>query len=903
MNDKRNHKQTDSIVEDISGISYNIDYIFYHTLSLFEQYPILSKMKKINCIKKLKKNYAALKKHKDSHANICTNKFFLCEAIISETSDEFENAIKFYDKSILAAKKNNLYKESGIANELAALLSKKNGNREITTLYANEAKDDYIKSGLQQHVDHIDLLFPTHINNQNKSHSDIFALETKSSTLDTPLQALDLASVLEASHMISGEIELEKLLGKLMFTMIENAGAERLFLLLEKDDGLIIESSCTAHKKDLKLNLSIPSDSPDMLPVSIINFVKRTTEPVILSNAIDDGMFTQDSYILQNKIKSVMCIPLINQNIFKGLVYLENRLTTGAFTSDRIEIIKLISTQATISLENSLLFEKEKQIEKELQQQNEEIHSQYEEMEVMNEELVSTHSELVNSNESLAIFKKFAEASGQGMGMTDMRGDITYANPALSEILGYSNPDELSGIALEQFYPNDLRKLFTEDILPMVLEGKEWVGELNISSRLNTLTPVIEGFFTIKDYDNKPLFVATIITDITERKKLEEQLFQSQKMDAVGRLAGGIAHDFNNLLTAISGYSDLIISDMTSEDPHYNDIKEILKAADRSSSLTKQLLAFSRKQMLQPIDINLNKVVQNIEKMIHRLIGEDVQFFTFLKDGLDTVTADKGQIEQIIMNIIINARDAMPTGGNITLMTGNITIDAETSNTIPDSRPGNFVCISIEDTGMGIEESHVDKIFEPFFSTKGPDKGTGLGLSVVYGITAQHNGWINVKSQLGSGTTFDIYLPSHSSEPEEVIIEVKKTIIKGQGECILLIEDQQEVLNFTTKALTKYGYIVKSATNGKSAIELFNNEDGNFDLIFSDVVLPDISGTQIISYMKEKKPNIPVILSSGYTDQKSQWDIIREKGYRFLEKPYALNTLLKTIHDVLNDSD
>lgn len=896
--------------ESIMNIIFKEENYLYHSLSLFAKYPLVNIIKKNRYNKQLKRNYKKLRTLNDFRPEFCLNKLYLVRALIAQINNDFDKAIKFYDKSISAAGKNRLEKEGAIAGELAALLCLKMGNDELTGVYLNEARNQYLKCGSYFNVTNIDTHYSRFINPQAEEQNADSGAGINTAKLDTPLEALDLATVIKASHMISGEIIMERLLEQLMLTLIENAGAETMSLILEKDGGLFIESGGSANVKSITSKKSVPAEGSKLVPDSVINYVKRTLEPVVLNDAAHEGMFTEDPYITENNIRSVLCVPLVRQNEFKGIVYLENRLTAGAFTSGRIEIVKLLSTQATISLENSLLFQKEKQNEMELQlkneemeQQCEEIQAQYEEMEALNEELVSSSGELMTLNETLAIFKKFAEESGQGMGMTDLNGSITYVNPGLCEILGYTSPEMMIGEDLKKFYQKDIADRIWNEIIPKVKEGKEWVGELILVSQFDKMTPVIQSFFTIRDNCGSLLYIATIITDITERKRLEEQLFQSQKMDAVGRLAGGIAHDFNNLLTAIMGFSELILRDMNTEDPHYFDVKEILKAAERSATLTRQLLAFSRKQMLKPSNLDLNQVVQDMEKMLNRLVGEDVRLFTFLMDGLNTIRADRGQVEQIIMNLVLNARDAMPAGGTITIMTGNKTIDANTAETIPNSRPGNFICITIEDTGIGIDPQDIDMIFEPFFSTKDPDKGTGLGLSVVYGITAQHNGWINVKSTIGKGTRFNIYLPSIATAPAESEQgEDQEKIFRGSGERILLVEDQQEVLNFVTKALKGFGYIVIPATTGKSAITLFDKEDGNFDLVLTDVVLPDINGTQIISYVRNKKPGIPVIMSSGYTDQKSQWDIIRDKGYHFMEKPYSLNVLLKTIYDIINGS-
>ncbi|MDZ7261538.1 MAG: PAS domain S-box protein [candidate division KSB1 bacterium] len=400
--------------------------------------------------------------------------------------------------------------------------------------------------------------------------------------------------------------------------------------------------------------------------------------------------------------------------------------------------------------------------------------------------------------------------------------------------------------------------------------------------------------------------------DITERKqaeeekaKLEERLRQSQKMEAVGRLAGGVAHDFNNLLTAISGYTELLLGDLGPGHPMRADLGEIKKAADRAAALTRQLLAFSRRQLLQPKVLDLNTLITNMDNMLRRLIGEDIELVTRLEPKLRRVKADPGQIEQVIMNLVVNAHDAMPQGGKLTIQTENRTLKQEHCQLMPEARPGQFVCLSLTDTGLGMDQATISQLFEPFFTTKGPGEGSGLGLSVVYGIVKQHDGWITVDSQPGQGSTFKVYLPAFSLALE-VQEQPPKTVsipeLQGQGQRILLVEDEETVREFTSRALAENGYLVVTTTTAQEALERFEQEKGKFHLVFSDVVLPDQNGLQLVEHLLTRKPELRVLLCSGYTDQKSQWPLIQEKGFRFLQKPYVLSDLLQAVRETLQVS-
>jgi PAS domain S-box-containing protein len=393
--------------------------------------------------------------------------------------------------------------------------------------------------------------------------------------------------------------------------------------------------------------------------------------------------------------------------------------------------------------------------------------------------------------------------------------------------------------------------------------------------------------------------------DITERKQAEEekermqaQLLQSQKMEAIGILAGGVAHDFNNLLTTIIGYSALLLRSLDDHDPLRQDVEAIIKSAQRAAALTRQLLAFSRKQPLQPQVLDLNDLVTNMRKMLERLIGEDIGLVTDLAPALGRTKADPGQIEQVIMNLAVNAREAMPDGGTLTIVTANVTLDEDYCKVIPEARPGSFVCLSVEDTGVGMDEEIMQHIFEPFFSTK--EHSTGLGLAVVYGIVKQHEGWIDVSSEPGHGSTFRVYLPAfHRELAEEAGEAVSLEELQGSGERILLVEDDAGVRELSTRALAESGYVVFAAASAEEALDIFEREEGQFHLVFSDVVLTDQSGLQLVDHLRARKPDLPVLLNSGYTDRKAHWTTISERGWRFLQKPYDLADLLRAVREAI----
>jgi signal transduction histidine kinase/ActR/RegA family two-component response regulator len=399
-------------------------------------------------------------------------------------------------------------------------------------------------------------------------------------------------------------------------------------------------------------------------------------------------------------------------------------------------------------------------------------------------------------------------------------------------------------------------------------------------------------------YDANDVMIGNVgtIEDMTVRKGLEAQLRQSQKMDAVGQLAGGVAHDFNNLLTVIKMNVELALEDLGVEHPLHADIQEAAKAAARAATLTRQLLAFGRQQVLEPQMLRLNEVIADLQKMLTRLIGEDIDFTLDLASDLGPVLADPGQLEQVLVNLAINARDAMPRGGQLTITTRNVELSAADAARHPDARAGAHVAVALRDTGVGMSPELQARIFEPFFTTKQIGHGTGLGLATVYGIVTQSGGFVDVTSAPGSGAVFTVYLPLARAIGEPQRRSVPAPLAPSGGtETILLVEDEDAVRAIARRVLTKYGYTVIEAGNGPEALELLAAHESAIDVVLTDAVMPQMSGPELATAIEARRPDLPVIVMSGYTDV----DLLRrgalDSGTSILAKPFTVETLLQAV--------
>jgi PAS domain S-box-containing protein len=517
----------------------------------------------------------------------------------------------------------------------------------------------------------------------------------------------------------------------------------------------------------------------------------------------------------------------------------------------------------------------------------------------VNRELGARHLE--DRRRTEVVLQSIVNTAIDGIITIEELGYILTFNRAAEEMFGYT-VDEVIGQNVRMLMPEPYREehdgyleaYHRTGIAKIIGIGREVVGR-----RKDGTTFPMELAVSRFEQDGRPCFTG-LVRDVTERKRMESQLQQAQKMEAVGQLAAGVAHDFNNLLTVISGYSELLIMTLAAGDLSLPMVHEVKSAAERAAQLTRQLLAFSRQQVMELQVFDLNPVVLESERMLQRLIGEDIHVFARLDADVRPIYADPGQIGQVVLNLAVNARDAMPEGGMITIETCNVDIQTDLASKRTTIPPGAYVLLTITDTGCGMPGEILARIFEPFFTTKDVGKGSGLGLSVVHGIVEQCGGHVDVYSEVGIGTEFKVYLPAVTKESKAEDTTPEPAEKQYGTETVLLVEDDRAVRGFAALSLQQYGYHVLEASNGAEGLYMLNTRGGRLDLLVTDVIMPGMSGRQLAEAVKERFPSIKVLYMSGYTDDAIVKHGVLEAELQFLHKPFTHDALVRKVREVLD---
>lgn len=665
----------------------------------------------------------------------------------------------------------------------------------------------------------------------------------------------DLAALTQVTTNAISTLDLDELLRVLLGRVVEVMRADTATILLVDGAELRVRASAGA------VNLS-DSTYVKRVGEGFAGSVASRMKPVYVEDAAVDPLIT-DPLIRERGIRSMLGVPLKRNGTLIGVLHV-GWLTVHPCRDREVHLMQITAERCAAAIHNAQLYQ-----------------------------------EATRSAAELRLQSAALNAAANSIVITDLNGTIEWVNPAFEALTDYraeeaigKNPRELSKSGLHD-------QLFYRDLWDTILAGQVWRGEVTNRRKDGSLYSEEQSIMSVKDARGELAHFVAIGRDLTEQKRLEAQLLQAQKMEVVGRLASGIAHDFNNLLTIINGTAELALMELRDDDPQRADFLQIHGAGNRAASLTRQLLAFSRQQIMKPDVLNLSTLVANLQGMLQRLIGEDIALVVVLAKDVGRVMADPGQIEQVVMNLAVNARDAMANGGMLTIETRNVDLDEAVAAEHPSVQPGPHVMLAVSDTGHGMDEATRTRIFEPFFTTKESGKGTGLGLSTVYGIVKQSGGSIGVSSEVGKGATFTIYLPrvgevAHKAQPAPTVTSVQGT------ETVLIVEDEAAVCRLTKRILQLAGYTVLTASNGGEALLLLERHDGPVHLILTDMVMPGMGGRELAAQLQDTRPRMKVLYMSGYTDDAILRRGLLEKGTNFIGKPYTTAELTRTVREVLD---
>jgi predicted ATPase/signal transduction histidine kinase/ActR/RegA family two-component response regulator len=896
---------------------------FYHALALAAVYRKAPVREQPALLRTLEQERQKLERWANNCPANFQNRYALVSAELARIEDRDLDAIRLYEGAIRSARENGFVHHEALASELAGRFYLGRNLDTNGLAHLRDARACYVRWGAAAKVKQLDQQYPHLVESR---------LLASSATVAMRPEQLDLHAVAKASQTISSEIVLDKLLRTLLTIVLEQGGADRACLVLRRGETLCIEAEATVDPQGIvTIDLEpAPLEGSPRIPASVVQYAHRTKERVILNDDTSGGtQLADDDYFVAHRPKSVLCLPILRQGEVVGLLYLENDLLAAAFTPDRLVALELLATQAAISLENALLLAKEKTAR-------------------ANAALLAEAGALLS--ESFDYQTTFARlgrlcvqelsdgclvdlVDGRALRRLTMATRDPAREPIVAELQRRYPPrwdtDHPTMVALRTGEPvltpevtdeglramcqdeehlrlargTKLRSLLT---VPLVARGQT-LGVLSFGSDTPRrygpadLELAVElGRRAASAVDNARLYEASQ-EEVRLRKAVEAQLVHAQKLDSIGRLAGGIAHDFNNLLVVINGYSEMIESNLPADDPHRAMVHEVRRAGDRAAELTRQLLSFSRKQVIAPRVLDLNQVIASVEKMILRLLGEDIQLVNLYAPDLASVSFDPGQVEQIVVNLAVNARDAMPNGGRLTIQTSNIHVDEEYARLHVDGQSGPHVLLQVSDTGVGMPADVRAHLFEPFFTTKEPGKGTGLGLAMVYGAVQQNGGRIEVYSEIGLGTTFKIFLPAAAGLAVPPVARVSVEAL-ARPTSILFVEDDERVRTFATSVLARVGHTIHAFANGEDALAALSGLNPTPELLITDVIMSGMDGRGLAENVAERLPNVRVLFVSGYPDNVIVHHGVLEKGIEFLAKPFSIEQLTRRVNEVLGAS-
>jgi PAS domain S-box-containing protein len=815
------------------------EYHFYGALARAAHYDEASTDERHRHLEALSAHHKQLNVWAENCPENFANRAALVAAEIARIDGRDLDAMHFYEEAVRSARANGFAHNEALANELAGRFYASRGFQKIAHVYLHDARYCYLRWGADGKVRQLDQLYP-HLREGEPSPG-------QTSTIGAPIENLDLATVIKVSQAVSGEIVLETLIDTLMRTALEHAGAQRGLLIVPHGGAPRVEAEATTDGDNITVQYRQPSVSAAELPDSVLHYVVRTQESVILDDASARNAFSADEYIRCNHVRSLLCLPLIRQTALIGVLYLENNLTPRVFTPSRSAVLKLIASQAAISLENAYLYTDLKQ---------------------ENSERKQAEGRLRRSEAYLAGAQRLSLTGS--FGWRTSNGEIYWSEETFRIFeYGETTTPTLELLMHHRIHPADVAD-FRQVAERASRDAQDFSHEYRLRMPDGRVKHLYVVAHAVRDESGRLEYIGAVM-DVTERKhaqdergQLEQRLRQAEKMEAVGRLAAGIAHDFNNVLVSVFAYGEMLFEETPEDSPLKRYAKNVLIGATRGRALVEQILAYSRSQLGRRAPIDIGPVVAETLELLRGSLPAAIHLEAIAPQWPLVVIGDATQLHQVVMNLCGNAIQAMSSGGILRVSLEAVDLPAERALSNGTLRPGPYVRLTVEDSGSGMDAATLAHIFEPFFTTKEIGRGTGLGLSLVYAIVTDASGAIDVRSILEQGSTFTIYLPRDQGAPITAE-EATFPLPRGNGERVLLVDDDANVLAMTSEMLSRLGYEPVSFSDGDAALAAFEAAPRSFDVVVTDDVMPGLTGTGLASVLRQQRRELPIVLVSGYS--------------------------------------